>query len=1006
MPLFRTAVALLIGGLLLHYGATAAVAQIPPWLPRYDLEMKVDVAGHVVHVRERVTWINRHERPADEVVFNAHSHYQVPNDDVGFMAKMLEILRMSPGDSLEDNRLGAPLQIRQVLLGNAPLQFDYQETNNTALAVKLPRPIGKNESVTLDVDFDFRLPQKQGRWGQWDGITFLMQWLPVLAVYDEHGWQPTPFIPWHQPYFNEAGIYTARIVLPHDQQVACSAAIAAVKEFGDGWKEIVFAPMCTRDFAFSCSARYREFTGEVGGIQVRCLAVAEHEHYAHELIRWVCEALPVYNRWFGPYPYAQFTIAESYFGWNGNECGGLVMIDHRLFGMPHFAGNFMEYLISHELCHQWWYNAVGTNGYCETWMDEAFATHFSHKLMDMKQGRQSQLLTFPPCLEWLPNIRRIDYRNAGLYGTIGRGDAGPTVQEMPRYGHLVNLLSMCYDRGSKIVNTIEDRMGETAFFDFMRMIYIRYQFKIIRVADFQRELEGYTGLSWDDFFKHWVYGADMVDWCVDKVKLEPVKEGIPEPRWSESFLSALHGGHGAKKAYKATVLLRQKGDYNEATVLGISFDGTENYQMRIPIQPQCRLLELNDPPARVEALSDNCVRVEVVLPCKPTQIAVDPDQVLVDRNPANNYWKTRLRVRWSPIYTPLEETSVTNRYDCWNFTFGLGAVGQAYTDPWYTRSVVLGLRGDLYRTETFNGGPYLGYRTDDRSIVAGVDGLWMHFPWPNTQVGFDAERRLTTLGDDNDRQGDRVAVFGRYIFQYTSSLYLSPMHYLEIFGDVQDHALPPPFTPTPGADHLEHQAEIGLHYHIDYLTPYWDPAGGFRFDASYAGGLPIFGENEGYNRLDAQFSIVKGLPDWLGPLSQTRLAARIYGGGALPNNAEIYTLGGANLFRGFDFQQRQGSAVWVASLEWRIPVVRHLDWDFCDHVGSVRNIYAAPFYDVGNAYVNGHEVAPIAHAVGLGLRVDVAWLALIERTTFRFDVAKTVNSSAPVQFWFGITHPF
>jgi hypothetical protein len=51
-------------------------------------------------------------------------------------------------------------------------------------------------------------------------------------------------------------------------------------------------------------------------------------------------------------------------------------------------------------------------------------------------------------------------------------------------------------------------------------------------------------------------------------------------------------------------------------------------------------------------------------------------------------------------------------------------------------------------------------------------------------------------------------------------------------------------------------------------------------------------------------------------------------------------------------------------------------------------------------------VAPIAHAVGLGLRVDVAWLALIERTTFRFDVAKTVNSSAPVQFWFGITHPF
>jgi hemolysin activation/secretion protein len=117
-------------------------------------------------------------------------------------------------------------------------------------------------------------------------------------------------------------------------------------------------------------------------------------------------------------------------------------------------------------------------------------------------------------------------------------------------------------------------------------------------------------------------------------------------------------------------------------------------------------------------------------------------------------------------------------------------------------------------------------------------------------------------------------------------------------------------------------------------------------------------------------------------------------------------MGGGNLFRGFDIDQREGSAVWVGSLEWRVPLVRHLDWDFCDHVGSVRNIYAAPFYDVGNAYVNGHEVGPIAHALGLGLRVDVAWLGLIERTTLRFDVAKTVNVNTPVQFWFGLTHPF
>jgi hemolysin activation/secretion protein len=171
-------------------------------------------------------------------------------------------------------------------------------------------------------------------------------------------------------------------------------------------------------------------------------------------------------------------------------------------------------------------------------------------------------------------------------------------------------------------------------------------------------------------------------------------------------------------------------------------------------------------------------------------------------------------------------------------------------------------------------------------------------------------------------------------------------------------------------------------------------------------GIPIFGEHEAFNRAEAQFSMVKGLPDWTGPFSETRVAGRVYGAAGLPNNGEYFPLGGADLFRGFDVQQRQGSMIWLASLEWRIPLVRQVNWDCCDHVVGVRNVYMAPFYDVGNAYVLGHEEGPVAHALGLGLRVDVAWLSLIERTTLRFDVAKTLNATTPWQFWFGFQHPF
>jgi hypothetical protein len=685
------------------------------------------------------------------------------------------------------------------------------------------------------------------------------------------------------------------------------------------------------------------------------------------MVRAICEAIPVYTQWFGPFPYPQFTIAESYFGWNGNECGGLVMIDERVFGMPHLAGPFVEYLVSHEVCHQWWYNAVGTNGYCETWMDEALATYFNHLLIDKKHGRNNSLLSYPNGLGWLPNIHRETYRYYGMYGTLGRGEACATVQAMPKYGHLVNLLSMCYDRGGKIVGMIADRLGETAFFDFMRIIYAKYQFRILRVDDFRCELNAYT----------------------------------------HSFLEALHGRSADRdRGYKVTVLLHQKADYNEPTVLGFCLDGGDGYQIRIPIHPQNQIVQLDDPPALIETLPDNRVRVEVLLGCKPTQIAVDPDQVLVDRDPSNNYWNPPWRVRITPFYTLIEETDVTTAYDRWNALFGLGVWGPAYNDPWYTRSTTVGLRAGLYRTQEFSGGAYLGYRSDDRNLIAGIDGLLDHWPWPHTQIGFNAERSLTAIDNNDGRQNDRGVVFGRYVFQYGSSLYLPPMEYLEAFTGAQNDSLPLPRQTLPGANHFDEQTFAGLHFHLDYLTPYWDPEGGFRVDAAYTSGLPILGEHKAFNRIDGQFSIVKGLPDWLGPLSQTRLAARIYGAGGLPNNGEYYTLGGGDLFRGFDLSQRQGSVVWVGSLEWRVPVIRRVTWDVCDHLVGVRNVSLAAFYDVGDAYVSGHSMGPVAHALGAGLRVDVAWLSLIERTTLRVDVAQTINSSSPVQFWFGVRMPF
>ncbi len=1064
--------------LLLLMPATAAIVSAsepwPEWLPRYDAAIDLDVQAHRAGVVLRASWTNPQSVPTRQLVFNAHSRYVVPKADIGLTAKTLELLRMSPDDVLGVKE--PALHVERVALDDGgasrpTLPFHYEGDTKTALVVSLPRPIGPGETVTVLLELSVRLPPKQGRWGQWQGVTTLSNWLPVFAYYGPRRdpptcppsteaqsgcvWQPTPFLPWHQPFFNEAAHYRARVSLPADQRIACTGSIAARRTLADGRQQVDIVAPGARDFALLCSARYRVFegtvdvplertkedtlpaprpviasspsspapippepskgtpsppsgrrgTGDEGGVRsvrIRVLAFPEHEHYAREMVRIATEAIAAYSKWFGPYPWPEFTIAESFFGWNGNECATLVMIDARIFNLPHLAGGFVDSLVSHEICHQWWYNLVGTNGYCETWMDESMATYFAHRLLDQKVGKNNEFMKYPRGFGWLPNIERETYRSYGLLGTLGRGENGPAVQPMSSFGNVVTLFSMTYDKGSRIVGLIENRLGSAAFLDFMKGVFHRYRYRILRVADFQRELEAYTGQSWEDFFQRWLYGPGLTDWCIEKVRVDP------PPKCA------------ANAGTRVVVELHQKADINEPTTLGIALPGRTGYPIRIPIVPRAEPYEWEEASARVETLDDNRVRVEMTLPEKPSQIAVDPDQILVDRDPANNFWKPRLRTRVTPLCSFLDETDITTSYDRWNVVLGPWIYGTAYYDAWYPRTMatMLGFRAAAYRTQTFAGGFYAGYRTDYRDVVAGVDGLFDHWPGSHFQVGYDFEQRLAQFypGQEDAKRG---VLFGRYIFKYGSSLYYPPMEFAETFITYQDNFLPYEANPSLPGTRFNETATAGFHYRKDYLTPYWDPVGGFRWDLWYQGGAAIQPSTVGMQEISSQFSFVKSLPDfsesvgdtpWLSAplhwLGQSRLALRMFGGTAVPGRGEFFSMGGSMYFRGFDLAQRQGSSIWVGSVEWRLPVARDLHLDFLDHVMSLHGIDVVPFSDVGNVYISGREVGPTAVDVGASLRLDVSWFSFVERTLLRLDIAKTVNANSGVQVWFGWGVPF
>jgi hypothetical protein len=199
----------------------------PQKQPQYDLEIVIDNATRHATIHERVTWTNTSKTPTDQLAFNFYPHFSVPAGEALLFAKTLELLRLQPSLGIDrDGKMGNVTSAHLVAAGGPPvaLPYSYDENNTTTLRFKLPHAVQPGQTVVVDLVCDVRLPNKQGRWGHYEGVTYLTNAVPLLAVHGDDGWKPMPFVPWHQPWYNEAGMFRASVTVDAAESVACSAA--------------------------------------------------------------------------------------------------------------------------------------------------------------------------------------------------------------------------------------------------------------------------------------------------------------------------------------------------------------------------------------------------------------------------------------------------------------------------------------------------------------------------------------------------------------------------------------------------------------------------------------------------------------------------------------------------------------------------------------------------------------------------------------------------------------
>ena len=209
--------------------------------------------------------------------------------------------------------------------------------------------------------------------------------------------------------------------------------------------------------------------------------------------------LEIYSEAFGPYPFP-------------NSKFGLVQTD--FWGMEHSTavayGNtwpswlkkegkedpragpnkYFDYILIHEVAHEWWGNAVSAADWGHLWIHEGFATYTEGVYVEKLFGRAKADEYFATLRPRVSEQFR-EYRGRGA---------------LPSQAFNNNV----YWKGAWILNTLRYYVDDDPkWWKSLREFNMRFRYRNATTEDFQKVLEEVTGKSWHRFFQEWFYGDGL-----------------------------------------------------------------------------------------------------------------------------------------------------------------------------------------------------------------------------------------------------------------------------------------------------------------------------------------------------------------------------------------------------------------------------------------------------------------------------------------------------------------
>lgn len=460
----------------------------------YEIVVEIDPVKLTYSGHQKIIFTNRQEKSTNYLLL-----FIYPND---------------PGVTKSQEHY---FSVDQVKVNGKPAK---SEEKGPSLRIYLEEALQTGQQVTAEFDFQAKIPQQSGNkdifseamdqlqsimnpskdqqpdfgiFSSSKEILNLGLWYAALSKFDQDGWDEEAYAGIGDVSYFDPANFKVKLTAPANYQVVSTGTtLKKIPLKNSRLEHQIEAPM-TRDFVVELSDKYEQKSAISGLTTIRSYFLSLHRGSGEKVLETAVKAFQYYSTKFGAYPYSELDVVESplYGGAGGVEFPGLVTISSMLYkddqitaetgsieqllaGSPAFD-QLLEFVVAHEVAHQWWNAIVGSNSKKYPFIDEAMANYSAVLYFENFYGREA-------AEKQMAMQMKLNYQMHRFMG----GSDQPVILPASAFNGPLEYSAIVYGKGALGFDHVRAVMGDRPFFTAMKEYYNRFWFRTAGPEDFKQ----------------------------------------------------------------------------------------------------------------------------------------------------------------------------------------------------------------------------------------------------------------------------------------------------------------------------------------------------------------------------------------------------------------------------------------------------------------------------------------------------------------------------------------